>query len=105
MTSSINVEFTIEPTVKPTIKLTIEPTVKTIVDIHKCTIQADCNQVDDNANGCTIRADYNCRHHAHLVIAVIHTIAINFFVIHTIAIIFFAIHAIAHAYSNFELRF
>jgi hypothetical protein len=41
----------LEPTVKPTVELTVEPTVKptieTTVDIHRYTIQADCNQFNN----------------------------------------------------------
>ena len=35
----LTVELTVEPAAKPT----IEPTVETTVDIHRYTIQADCN--------------------------------------------------------------
>ncbi len=37
------VELTVKPTVEPTTKLTVETT----IDIHRYTIQADCNQLDD----------------------------------------------------------
>ena len=40
----------VELTAKPTVKPTVEPTVETTVDIHRYTIQADCNQFDNNAN-------------------------------------------------------
>ena len=47
----------VESTDKPTIEPTIKPTIKTTVDIHWYTIQADCNQFDDDANWYTIWAD------------------------------------------------
>jgi hypothetical protein len=37
----------VEPTVEPTVKPTVAPTVETTVNIHQCTIQADCNQFND----------------------------------------------------------
>jgi hypothetical protein len=41
------IEPTVEPTIKPTVKPKVEPTVKTTVDIHRYTIQADCNQFNN----------------------------------------------------------
>jgi hypothetical protein len=37
----------VESTVKPTVEPTVKHTIKTTVDIHRCTIQADCNQFDN----------------------------------------------------------
>jgi hypothetical protein len=43
----LTVKPNIEPTVKSTVKLIVKPTVKTTVNIHRYTIQADCNQFND----------------------------------------------------------
>jgi hypothetical protein len=47
LTIKPTVEPTIESTVEPTIEPNVEPTVKTIIYIHRYTIQADCNQFDN----------------------------------------------------------